>query len=765
MPAKAEQLVLKEGDVFFVSSENGDVPVNSGLGLYYHDMRYLSLLEFRVNGQMPELLNFSSSQNFMGILQFANELFHLEDGTVVMPQTISIRRSRFISEGLHERLGFVNYNRFPVPMTLSVRYGADFRDIFDVRGFPRDNWGHLLEPEYQDGTLRLSYKGIDDVTYTTQVTFDHDPDWVDIQRPEHESPKVEMGIMVPVVGAPSYHILIDPPTAVAHWHMVLQPNTPTHIAVHVMPFSEAAGPPGETEIVEAEQLPQHATPPPSPLPTISPVDEGGTNARYDRSVNRMRFSYWSWETLSSRLYTDHEEFNVLLRRSVTDLRVLSAVQGDAFFPSAGIPWYACPFGRDAIITALQTMMLNPQIAVGTLRVLAKYQGTKIDEWREEQPGKILHEMRRGEMARLGMVPHSPYYGTVDATPLFVMLFVETMRWLDDDMLYKELLPNVMRAIEWIDKYGDVDKDGFVEYVASSTHTGIRNQVWKDSGDSIQFPDGTLAETPIAAVEVQGYVYAARKGLGELLKRKGQARKGERLIAQAQELKAKFNEAFWMPDAGFYTQGLDKDKRQVPTITTNPGHALWTGIADPDKARQAANRMMEPDMLSGWGLRTISSESPSYNPMSYHNGSVWPHDNSLVAQGLKMYGQTEEALTVITQMAEAAQHFRYARLPELYCGFPRDKIYNSGPSEYPVSCSPQAWAAGASILMLQAILGLQADDASQRVRMSPRLPDWLYSVRVSNLRVGKRRIDLRVERHEGRDQVFMSGDTGVALEIV
>jgi len=765
MPAVTEQLVLKEGDVFFVCQEDGDVTGNTGLGLYYQDMRYLSVLEFRANGGMPELLNFSSSQNFMGILQFANELFHLDDGTLVLPQTISIRRSRFISGGLHERIGFVNYNRFPVPITLTLRFGADFRDIFDVRGFPRDSWGSVLHPEYADSMLRLGYAGQDGGNYATQIAFDRPPDSVDIQAPEHSSPQFEAGIMVPVVGAPSYHIHIDPPTAIATWHMMLQPNTPSHVAVHIMPVSSDAGPPAETEIVEAEQLPQHAPPPPSPLPTISPVTDGSGNGRYDRSVNRMRFSYWNWDTLSTRLHTDNEEFNILLRRSVTDLRVLSAVVGDAFFPSAGIPWYACPFGRDSIITALQTLILNPQIAVGTLKVLARYQGTKLDPWREEQPGKILHELRRGEMARLGMVPHSPYYGTVDATPLFVLLFVETMRWLNDDSLYNELLPNVWRAVDWIDKYGDVDRDGFVEYVASTSHTGIRNQVWKDSEDSIQFPDGKLAETPIAAVEVQGYVYAAKKGLGELLRRKGQQRKGDRLIAQAEALRTKFNEAFWMPEAGFYTQGLDKAKRQVPTITTNPGHTLWSRIADPEKARAVVTRMMEPDMLSGWGLRTISSESPSYNPMSYHNGSVWPHDNSIVAAGFKQYGHTEETLTVITQIAEAAQHFRYARLPELYCGFSRDKVYYSGPSEYPVSCSPQAWAAGASILMLQAILGLEADAHTGRVRMSPKLPDWLNSVHISNLRIGRKRVDLRVDRHEGRDQVFMSGDSGLALEII
>jgi glycogen debranching enzyme len=371
------------------------------------------------------------------------------------------------------------------------------------------------------------------------------------------------------------------------------------------------------------------------------------------------------------------------------------------------------------------------------------------------------------MARLGMVPHSPYYGTVDATPLFVMLFVETMRWLDDSKLYDELLPNVWRAIEWIDKYGDVDGDGFVEYRASTSPMGIRNQVWKDSSDSMQFPDGTLAETPVAAVEVQGYVYAAKRGLAELLRRKGDTEAAGRLQAQAASLKEKFNQAFWMPDAGFFAQGLDKDKRQVPTITSNPGHALWCGIADEDKARMTVHRMMQADMMSGWGLRTISDQSPSYNPMSYHNGSIWPHDNSIVADGLKQYNCHTETNTIIAQIVEASQHFQYARLPELYCGFTRDRIYASGPAEYPVSCSPQAWAAGAPILMLEAILGLRADAHEKRVQISPNLPDWLNTVRISNMRVGDKRISFRVDRRDdGQTEVTPEGEyTGISLETV
>ncbi|MEO6457575.1 MAG: amylo-alpha-1,6-glucosidase, partial [Chloroflexia bacterium] len=439
--------------------------------------------------------------------------------------------------------------------------------------------------------------------------------------------------------------------------------------------------------------------------------------------------------------------------------------GDSYFPSAGIPWYVCPFGRDSLITALQTLSLNPQIAVGTLRVLARYQGMREDPWREEEPGKILHELRMGEMARLGMVPHSPYYGSVDSTPLFVLLFVETMSWLDNNSLYDELLPNVLRAVEWIDKYGDVDGDGLIEYREATSPGGIRNQVWKDSGDSTQFPDGTLAETPFAAAEVQAYVYAAKKGLGELLRRKGDAITADRLIAEAEALRTLFNSAFWMEESGFFSQGLDHNKVKVPTITSNPGHCLWCGIADDDKAKQTVQRMIQPDMLSGWGLRTISEESPSYNPMSYHNGSVWPHDNSIGVAGFKRYGYGREANRVITQIYEAAQHFRYMRLPELYCGFASDIVDHTGPTEYPVSCNPQAWAAAAPILMLQTMLGLEAYSFQDRLVLNPRLPDWLTSVQIDNLRVGEKRVGLRIDKHGDHCEASLThGDMSIGLEI-
>ncbi len=775
-----------------LSHENGDIFGNTGLGLYYKDTRYLSLFSLQINEWTPPLLNFSGYRNFMGTFQYANDIMRLQSAEtrpelLLLPQTLGIRRSRFISQGLHERIELANYNRFPVPISLTLLFGSDFRDIFDVRGFPRDKWGELLPPRIEGSKLLLPYKALDGVDRSTEVIFDLPPDAADVEMRESTIPTVEPGIMVPDVGAPSYHINMEVPVATLTWNFTLEPHVsrgPTSLSFHVMPRSgdEEDEPLGFAE-EDSDSNPKSGR----PLGHQNPK----SNSRFDKAVHYMRDSYRKWDMESTLFTTDNEDFNVLLKRSKYDLRVLvepvSFAGGDStnnpksgrplghqnpksydggYFPSAGIPWYVCPFGRDSLITALQTLSLNPQIAVGTLRVLARYQGIREDPWREEQPGKILHELRMGEMARLGMVPHSPYYGSVDSTPLFVLLFVEMMRWLDSNSLYDEFLPNVLRAVEWIDKYGDIDGDGLIEYVAATSPGGISNQVWKDSGDSTQFPDGTLAETPFAAVEVQAYVYAAKKGLGELLRRKGDTITADRLIVEAEALRTLFNSAFWMEDIGFFSQGLDPNKVKVPTITSNPGHCLWCGIADEDKATKTVQRMIQPDMLSGWGLRTISDQSPSYNPMSYHNGSVWPHDNSIAAAGFKRYSYGREANRVITQIYEAAQHFRYMRLPELYCGFARDIVDHTGPTEYPVSCNPQAWAAAAPILMLHTMLGLEADASQDKLVLNPWLPDWLTSVQIQNLRVGEKRVDLRIDKQGDNCEVSLAhGNVSIDLEII
>ncbi|MCA1830567.1 MAG: amylo-alpha-1,6-glucosidase, partial [Actinobacteria bacterium] len=452
----------------------------------------------------------------------------------------------------------------------------------------------------------------------------------------------------------------------------------------------------------------------------------------------------------TQIYTDNEVFNTLLQRGRRDLRALITETQGGRYIAAGIPWYVAVFGRDSIITAHQILMLNPTPARDTLRMLARLQGERVDEWRDEEPGKILHEIRNGSLAEAQLIPFTPYYGSVDSTPLFLMLYGTYFKWTNDRTFAEELLPNVERALRWIDEYGDRDGDGFVEYSKRSSG-GLDNQGWKDSFDSIMHADGSLAEPPIALAEVQGYVYLAKHRVAEVYEALGRAADAARLRDEANRLRARFNEAFWVEEDRYYALALDGNKRPVRSITSNPGHGFYCHILDPDRAGDVVKRLLQPDMFSGWGIRTMSKSSAGYNPMSYHNGSVWPHDNALIAAGLKRYGFHKQTNRIATAIFDAAVFVDYMRLPELFCGFTR-RTPNQ-PVAYPVACSPQAWAAGSPFLLLQAMLGLSAQAQHNLLTInSPVLPAWLNWVELRNLRVGDSTISL-VFRREGETTAF------------
>lgn len=736
--AVANKLVLKENLVFMVSSEDGDVPRTNteGLGVYYKDTRYLSVLEMRVSGYTPALLTSSGEFNFMGNIQSANPLMQLplqrpqggepgSDGSpnvTIMPRTLSFRRNRFIEDGLHERVGFFNYNSFGIPVTLLLRFGSDFRDMFDVRGYNRAKRGEIRPATWDGNRLVFSYIGLDKLERRTEIVFDTPPTRVLIEQPllpgsnGVAEQRAELPHGTSVITTP-----VQPALADALFDLYLEPGKPFAITYHVVPQGLGDG--------QAAQ------------PTT-----------FDMGARRMRLAYESWFKECTAIRTDNEVFDRFLQRSIYDLRILMEELPTGLFPVAGIPWFAVPFGRDSLITALQTLTFDPQIAVGTLRYLAQYQGKAVNEWNEEEPGKILHEIRSGEMTVLHEMPHVPYYGSVDSTPLFIMLFVETMRWLNSDQLYKELLPNVKRALEWIDNYADKDGDGFIEYHCHNDR-GVKNQGWKDNALALQFRDGRFPDPPIAICEAQAYVYAAKQGLAELLERKGEPEWAARLRQEAATLKKLFNEKFWMPEENFFAQALDRDKIQIPTITSNPGHCLWCKIVDEDKVTAIANRFMTEEMSSGWGLRTVSTAEPSYNPMSYHNGSVWPHDNSLIALGLRLNGCDDEANVLISEIFAASQRFRYFRLPELFCGFQQDNRYYSSPAEYPVSCSPQAWTAGAAILFIPTMLGLEVNAAQRRITLRPHFPDWLNEINLDGMLVDNQKVSFAVRRTDPGEQRY------------
>ncbi|MBO0703453.1 MAG: amylo-alpha-1,6-glucosidase, partial [Candidatus Dormibacteraeota bacterium] len=381
--------------------------------------------------------------------------------------------------------------------------------------------------------------------------------------------------------------------------------------------------------------------------------------------------------------------------------------------------------------------------------LAQEQGTATDPDREEEPGKIMHEIRFGELAHLHQVPHTPYYGSVDATPLFLVLLVELLDWTGDTGLLTELWPHVEAALEWIDRYGDQDGDGFVEYAERAPERkydrgwGVRNQGWKDSAASLMSPDGYPSRLPAALVEVQGYVYQAKAGLARWCRRTGRTTLAERLETEAATLRERFNQRFWMPEARYFAQALDAAKEQVPSLTSNPGHCLWSGIAEPDKAKAVAARLTSSELFSGWGVRTLSSASAFYNPMSYHNGSVWPHDNSIIAHGLRRYGCAAGAEQVARGVIEGCMRFSDDRIPELFCGFTRDLRFNSAPGEYLISCSPQAWGAGSLFHFVQTLLGVDVDVAAGRVRIDPVPTELFGEVEINGMRVADGTLDFTV----------------------
>jgi glycogen debranching enzyme len=691
-----ETVGLKEDQVQFISAAEGDVPGNNttGLGMYFRDTRYLSRFELRINGWEPLGLSHSTDKQYIATFQAVNPAFVTADGMRVKRQTISIRRSRFVaSNGLYERLGFLNCNSFPVELDVRVSLDADFKDIFSIRGFKTQRVAGQITVSFGDNRLDFTYNGRDEIERKTMVRFSREAEATSAQE-----------VSFPVR---------------------LEPNQPDSILIFICPWSTGDAPPGDID--------------------------------FDAHLEELAQSYHDWDAESTRIQTDNELFDrQILRTSRYDTRKLLERTPQGLVPDAGIPWYAVPFGRDAIITALQTLMYNPAIAEGTLRFLAAHQGREVDEFREEEPGKILHEIRRGELARLREVPHTPYYGTVDATPLFIVLFCETMDWTASDDLYDDIMPAALRALDWIDQYGDSDGDGYVEYIAHRPG-GVVNQGWKDSVDAVRYEDGTRATPPIAIVEVQGYVYQAKRGLANLLRRRGGDRVlADRLDREADGLRERFNRDFWIEDLGMYALALDADKRQVRAITSNPGHCLWSGIIDTSRARAVTERLLEPDMFSGWGLRTLSSHSPNYNPMSYHSGSVWPHDTIITALGMRRYGFGHEAVHVLSGIIEAAARFNEGRLPELFCGFPRDTRFNSSPASYIVSCSPQAWAAGCVFMLLQGLLGLAPNLESGTLHIDPLLPKTFRHVKLEHMCLRGERIDLEIDNRDGELRVQVSG---------
>ncbi|MDX2098590.1 MAG: amylo-alpha-1,6-glucosidase, partial [Leptolyngbyaceae cyanobacterium bins.59] len=449
----------------------------------------------------------------------------------------------------------------------------------------------------------------------------------------------------------------------------------------------------------------------------------------------------TWSQQVTRIRTDSEIFNQVIRRAEQDVYLLRQTFGKRMALSAGVPWFSTLFGRDSIIAASQILILDPTIARETLTILAHYQGKTYDDWREEEPGKILHELRMGEMARCHEIPHTPYYGTIDATPLWIMLYAEYFAWTHDTETLERLWPNALAAMDWIDTC--CREMGYLAYNRRSSR-GLANQGWKDSGDCIVNRKGQQAQGPIALCEVQAYVFAAKVRLSEIARMKKRIDLADRWQEEARDLKMRFNKDFWMEDQDYCALALDGEGRPVDSITSNPGHCLNLGIFLPEKAYSVAERLQAPDMFNGWGIRTLSSLSPAYNPMGYHIGSVWPHDNALITMGLRSLGLIDQALEVAQGLIDMTLHQPYQRPPELFCGF--DRVDGNGPVQYPVACSPQAWATGSIFQLLQMMINLVPDAPGNHLRIiDPALPPIINQLSVQNLKVGTTLVDLEFMR--------------------
>ena len=703
--AREELLVLKDRELFLCARPDGDVaPARvSGEGFYAGDTRHLSEIRLEIGGVRPVALSRTALDD-RAVLYATNATLRGASRRPVPQLSLSITRELVIAAGrLYYMVRVHNFLAKPVTSSVSLALAADFADMFEVRGAPaRTARGHALAPKRTERGLTLAYVGEDEVFRETVIELGPVPERLDLQDDR----------------------------ARAHWEAVLEPGAPVEIMVSAEPS------------IGGRRRPRR---------------------RLERAMEELGEAETRWRSRCTSIASESERFNELIATCARDLRALTMPAPGGQILAAGIPWYVAPFGRDALTAAGEALILNPDLTRDALLTLAKLQATEDDPWRDAEPGKILHELRVGELAGAGLVPHSPYYGTVDATPLFLMRAADYYDWTGDLETLRALRPALDAALRWIDEYGDRDGDGFVEYERRSTG-GLRNQGWKDSEDSIVHADGSPAEGPIALVEAQGYVYAAKRSIADVYDALGLGEVAERLRAEASELRAAFNAAFWNPAEGTFALALDGRKRQVASVTSNPGHCLYCGIVDPEKAGSVVERLLAPDMFSGWGIRTLSSSCPAYNPMSYHNGSVWPHDNAIIAAGLARYGHSRALLRIADCLFEVATGARDSRLPELYCGF--DRSERAAVVAYPVACIPQAWAAAAPLLVLQAMLGISASAPDRALRIErPALPDWLTGIRLEGLCVGEASVtlDFRRDGHAtGFTLVDQRGDVNVTM---
>lgn len=681
---RAERLAVKEGDLFLYTNALGHAPgtENSVLGLYHRDTRYLSRLELTIGGRLPVLLSSSAERGYAASVELTNLEARMPDGRTLPQATVHVRRNCFLSDRLHELVHVRNYHHSAVELLLDLHFDADYADLFEVRGLRRRRRGTRFAPKVEGDTLTLSYLGLDEVLRKTVITFEEPPESIKQGR--------------------------------ARYRLRLEPGRRATLRFDVRVVAPGA-----------------------------PEDRPGD---FTTKLAAVRHEHERWQAGATDIVTDNEQVNLALRRGQEDLRMMAAEVDGELLPLAGLPWFVAPFGREMLMIGLETLLLDLRWAQAAVRYLGRHRGRHDSVFREEQPGKIMHELRRGELAALRAIPHTPYFGSVDSTPLFLLLACELTMWTGDLERFEALTDPVDAALRWLSDFGDPDGDGFVEYQRRS-RVGLINQGWRDASDAILHTDGTPARGAIALAETQGYVYYAKRRLAAIYGQLGDVERAEQMTQEAGELKRRFNDRFWMEDEGFFAMALDGDKRQVGTVGSSIGHCLWSRIVADEHVPAVVKRLMAPDLFTGWGLRTVSSEAKAYNPVSFYNGSVWPPDTAVAANGMKKHGYVEESDSLAWGLVEAAVAHEHARLPEMFCGFKRQSI--NTPVSFPMACSPDASSAGSLFLILQSMLGIYAQAEENIVYVhNPVLPRWLGEVVLSNLTVGRTTMRLRFRRHGG-----------------
>lgn len=717
-------ITISQGRTFMVTTREGGIEPESDQGVYAIDTRFVSFYRLFINRIPLKVINSSELTFYAARFHLTNPAIATEEG-VIRENTLSLTINRTVSEGLHEEMEILNYSGHNARFLLQLAIESDFADLFEVKAQRIIQRGHSAS--VWDGEQRLLRTSYDHQDFHRaaiyQVTRLPDPRTVGYANGR-------IFFQIELAHGQAWQMCAD--LLLEHGQQIKKPQTGT------CSFGPQDAGPGAPSSAHEQ--------------------------RSDFAARQAR-----WLKRCTGLATSQHNLLRMYAQAVLDMGALRMydmdVSDEAWVPAAGVPWFVTLFGRDSLTVAYQNMAVSPGFACGALKRLAEHQAGERNDWLDAQPGKILHEMRWGELAHFHTIPFFPYYGTADATILYLIVLSETYRWTGDLPLLKEYWQVAERCLEWIDRFGDLDGDGFQEYQTFSS-PGYTNMGWKDASNAVVYADGRQVSQPKGLCELQGYVYDAKTRMAEVCEALGQNQRASDLRQQARQLKRRFNEVFWMEEEGCFAYGLDARKQQITSIASNAGQCLWSGIAEPEKARRTAHRLLQEDMWSGWGIRTLSSKNPAYNPLDYQMGSIWPQDNGLIAAGFKRYGLIQQANQVIRAIFDAIERFDAYRPPEVFAGLKRRGELDF-PVLYPGGANiPQAWASGSIFQMVRTILGLRADAAHRRLYVSPTLPDWLPDLELQRLRVGRCIVTIRFWR-EGKQSRWevreMSGDQGAGQQ--